>query len=89
MDAGTYKIVFSSIAENNPSQIEPGEPAQAAAWVKQRIWMKGNDKGREAQDMPEMEAASKAADKAVALYNEGKFEEAKPFALAALKPFGF
>jgi hypothetical protein len=37
MDAGTVKIVLGAIADNNPSQIERGEPEQAVAWIKQRI----------------------------------------------------
>lgn len=85
MDAGTVKIVLGAIAENNPSQIEQGEPEQAVAWIKQRIRMKGHDKGREAQHSPAMEAAWKAADKAVTLYNAGRADEARPFAAEALK----
>lgn len=85
MDAGTVKIVLGSIADNKPDQIEPGEPEQAVAWLKARIWMQGNDKDREAKHQPQMERAWKAAIEAVALYKSGKSEEARQFAAEALK----
>jgi hypothetical protein len=49
--------------------------------------MKGEDKGREAQHHPEMEAAARAAEQAFALVRRGEAEAAKPLALEALKAF--
>jgi len=87
MDAGSVRIILTAIAEDNASQIQPGEPAAVVAWLRARTWMKGEDKGREAQHHPEMEAAARAAEQAFALVRRGEAEAAKPLALEALKAF--
>jgi hypothetical protein len=87
MDAALARIILTAVAENNPSAIQPGEPAQVVAWMKQRIWIKGSDKGREAQHHPEIEAAARAAEQAFTLFRRGEVEAAKPLALEAMKMF--
>jgi hypothetical protein len=87
MDAVTVRTVLTAVVENNPSQIQPGEPAQAIAWLKQRIWIRGSDKGREPEHHPEIEAAARAAERAFALFQRGDVDAAKPLALEALKMF--
>jgi hypothetical protein len=88
MDITTVRAVLAAIAENNPAQIEPGQPVQAVAWLKQRIWIEPHHTVKEPQFNPGMEVVWRAAEKAVALYESGDFEAAKPLALEALKPLG-
>jgi hypothetical protein len=85
VDAATVRIVLTAIAENSPSNFEPGEPAQAVAWLEQRIRITRLDKGGGVQYNPQIEAAARAAERAVALYQQGDIEAAKPLALEALK----
>jgi hypothetical protein len=85
MDAAIVRMVLTAIAENNPSQFEPREPAEAVTWLKRRIRITRNDKGGGVQYNPEIEAAARAAERAVALYQHGDVEAAKPLALEALK----
>lgn len=87
MDAATVRIVLTAVAENNPSQIQPGEPAAAVAWIKQRIWIRVGDKGREPEHHTEIEASARAAEQALALFRRGDVDAARPLALEALKMF--
>jgi hypothetical protein len=87
MDAALVRIILTAVAENNPSAIQPREPEQAVAWLKQHTWLKGSDKEREAQYHPEIEAAARAAEQAFAHFRRGEVEAAKPLALEALKMF--
>jgi hypothetical protein len=87
MEATSVRIILTAVADNNPSQIHPGEPAAVVAWLKQHTWLKGGDKGREAQYHPEIEAAARAAERAFALFGRGEVESARPLALEALKMF--
>lgn len=88
MDARNVRMILTAIAENNSSQFESHKPAQAVTWLKQRIRIQPNDKGRGIQHDRQIEGAARAAEKAVALFRSGKVEEAKPFALEALKALG-
>jgi hypothetical protein len=45
MDRAIVQMVLTAIAENNPSQFEPWEPAEAVTWLKRRIRIQRNDKG--------------------------------------------
>ena len=87
MDAATVRIVLTAVAENNFSQIQPGEPAAAVTWIKQRIWTRGGDKGREPEHHPEIEASAHAAEQALALFRRGDVDAARPLALEALNMF--
>jgi hypothetical protein len=78
-------MVLTAIAENNLSQFEPGEPIEAVEWLKQRIRTTRSDKRGGVQFNPQVEAAARAAERAVALYQQGDVEAAKPLALEALK----
>jgi hypothetical protein len=88
MDITIVRTVLAAIAENNASQIEPGQPVQAVAWLKQRIWIEPHYTVKEPMFNEGMELVWRAAEKAVALYERGDFEAAKPLALEALKPLG-
>jgi len=88
MDITVVRAVLAAIAENNPSQIEPGQPVQAVAWLKQRIWIEPHHTVGEPQFNPGMEVVWRAAERAVALYESEHFEAAKPLALEALTTLG-
>jgi hypothetical protein len=88
MDVVTVRMILTAIAENDPSRIQPGEPARVVAWLKQRVWLDPRDPGREPQHNPGMEPVWHAAEKAVASYEAGDFEAATSFALEALEPLG-
>ena len=89
MDAAIVRMVLTAISENNPSQFEPDEPAKAVRWLQQRIRMTRNDKGGGTVYNHEVEAAARAAEQAVSLYQRGDAEEAKTHALEALKAMGW
>ena len=89
MDAAIVRMVLTAIAENNPSQFEPDEPTRAVAWLRQRIRVQPNDKGRGVQYDPQIEKAAIAAEKAVTLWRSGKVDEAKLLALESLNAMGW
>lgn len=88
MDLVIVRLVLKAIAENTPTKIDPGEPAQAVEWIKERIRLERGDKGGRIQYNPDMDAAFHAANKAVFFYLRGDIENAQPFDLEALKALG-
>jgi len=88
MDRALVCIILTSVAENNPSGIQHGEPAQVVAWLTQRIRIARPDKGGGTVYNPEMATAARAAEEAFALFSRGEVEAAKPLALEALSKLG-
>ena len=88
MNRALVNKILNAIAENTPSQFDRDEPAEAVAWLKNRIWVTPRDKGAEPQYFPEVAAACAAANQAVNRYEAGDVDEARTFALKALTALG-
>jgi len=65
--------------------IQPGEGETAEAWFKQRISVQRSDKSGRIVYFAEIQAATRAAEQAVSLFQRGDVEAAKTFAREALK----
>jgi hypothetical protein len=85
MDQALVRMILTAIAENNPSQIQPGETDEAVNWIKERVWMTPRDKGEKAQHYPHLEAAALSAEKAISFFERGNADAARPLALEALR----